>query len=182
VMSAVDSQLRDGRAVTLRQLTESDGEALARFGATLREDDWRYLDIDLQNSATVERLVIAHEAANWRQLVAVVGDEIVGYATVRQLAGWQSHVADIHLVIGEDVRGQGLGMMLARAAIEAGRDLGAAKLILQMVVEEGAGRTIFDHLGFREEGVLVRQARDAEGTEHDLLMLALLLDGESAPV
>jgi RimJ/RimL family protein N-acetyltransferase len=168
--------LRDGRAVVVRVLGGEDSEALERFGARLREDDWRYLDIDLQNPATVERLVRAHEAANWRQLVADAEGELVGYANVRQLAGWKNHVGDIHLVVGEDARGSGLGTALARAVVEAGRELGVAKLMLQMLVEQSAGRTIFDHLGFRQEGVLVRHARDAEGTDHDLLILGLLLD------
>ena len=73
--------------VTVRPLAEDDGDALAAFGSALPEDDWLYLDMDLQSQQTVERLVRAHEATNWRQIVAVIGDEVVGYANVRGLAG-----------------------------------------------------------------------------------------------
>jgi hypothetical protein len=69
----------------IRKLVEDDLPALLAFGTALPKDDWLYLDIDLHTEATIVRLINAVEARNWRQFVAVVGDEIVGYASVRQL-------------------------------------------------------------------------------------------------
>jgi len=173
--SPSEVKLSDGRVVVVRALAEQDGPALTDFGTALRADDWRYLDLDLQNPATAQRLVTAHAATNWRQIVAVVEDRVVGYANVRLLPGWKSHVGDIHLVVDESVRGRGLGLILAEATVGAGKELGVAKLMLEMITEQAAGRKIFERLGFRAEGTLVRHARDDLGVEHDLLLLGLLL-------
>lgn len=162
-------------AVTVRPLAEDDGDALAAFGSTLPEDDWLYLDIDLQSRNTVDRLVRAHAATNWRQVVAVAGAEIVGYANVRTMPGWQSHVGDAHLVISPAQRRRGLGTSLAQAIIVAGAELGVIKLILEMVEEQTAGRQIFERLGFRQEGLLADQARDQHGRTHNLLVLGCRL-------
>jgi RimJ/RimL family protein N-acetyltransferase len=178
--AATTTTLADGRRVLIRPLAEDDEPALTAFGAALRPDDWRYLDLDLQNPAAVARLVMAHAATNWRQLVAVLDEEIVGYANVRLLPGWKSHVGDIHLVVGDAVRGQRLGSLLAEAVVAAGRDLGVAKLVLEMLAEQSAGRTIFERLGFSAEGLLVRHARDGEGRAHDLVLISLLLDDPEA--
>ncbi|MEP6463328.1 MAG: GNAT family N-acetyltransferase [Frankiaceae bacterium] len=159
-------------AVTVRPLAEDDGDALAAFGAALPADDWLYLDIELQNRHAVDRLINAHAATNWRQVVAVVQGEIVGYANVRLLPGWQRHVGDAYLVIGPSQRRRGLGAFLARAIVEAGAELGVGKLILQMLEEQADGRQIFERLGFRQEGLLIDQARDQHGRLHNLLVLA----------
>ncbi len=164
-----------GALASVRPLDASDEPALADFGRSLSRDDWRYLDLDLQNPATVSRLVTAHAAGNWRQLVAVLDDRIVGYATVRQLPGWKSHVGDIHLVVGDDVRGMGVGSLLADAILACSRDLGVEKVMLEMLAEQAAGRAIFEHRGFELEGTLRGHARDESGQLHDLLLLGLTL-------
>ncbi len=173
--AAAELPLPGGPSVTVRPLAEHDEPALAAFGASLSRDDWRYLDLDLQNPATVARLVTAHAAANWRQVVAVAGEEVVGYATVRQLPGWKSHVGDIHLVVSDTVRGQGVGALLADAILHCSRDLGVEKVMLEMLAEQAAGRAIFERRGFALEGTLHGQARDESGAKHDLLLFGLAL-------
>lgn len=168
---SADIRLRDGTAAHLRRLAEDDMDRLSAFGTSLTRDDWLYLDVDMRSPSTLARLVTAYAATTWRQLVAQVEDRIVGYSSVRMLPGWKSHVGDIHLVVADEVRGQGLGTLLARATVDAGRELGVHKLLLEMVAEQSAGRTIFERLGFRVEGRLVSQARDDRGELHDLLVL-----------
>lgn len=165
--------LHDGRVVTIRLLGEHDQAALLGFGSTLPQDDWQYLPEDLQNPDIITRLVNAHAAANWRQIVAVAGDgAIVGYSSVRLLPGWSNHVADIRLIVGCAYRRSGLGTALAPAIFDAARDLGVSKVIVEMLAEQTSGQAIFERLGFHVEGRLSEHARDRFGNRHDLLIMA----------
>lgn len=167
--------LRDGRSVTIRPLAEGDREAMISFGRSLPEDDWLYLELDFHNPNTITRLVNAHAAENWRQMVAVVADEIVGYSNVRLLPGWKNHVGDIHLVVREGWRCHGLGKLLAQAIIDAARDLAATKVIAEMLEEQSGGRAIFERLGFQVEGMLTDHAHDHHGGRHTMLILGYML-------
>jgi RimJ/RimL family protein N-acetyltransferase len=156
----------------MRPLGEDDQAALLAFGAALPQDDLLYLEDDFQNSEIITRLINACLAENWRQIVAVVGDAIVGYSAVRRLPGWSNHVADIILLIDEHWRRSGLGTALAQAIFDAARDVGVNKVIVEMLEEQQAGRAIFERLGFRVEGQLSAHARDRHGRRRNLLILA----------
>jgi len=168
-------------APVVRRLREDDLDALLAFGAALAKDDWLYLDVELQTAATITRLVNAVEARNWRQVVAVDGSTIVGYACVRQLPGWKNHVGDIALVVREDHRRHGVGSALASAVIEAARELPLTKLILEIVEEQLAGRQIFKRLGFRLEGLLEDHAVDYLGNPRNRLLLSYQVPAPAGP-
>jgi ribosomal protein S18 acetylase RimI-like enzyme len=170
----------EGRLL-IRPLREDDYEALLAFGRALPKDDWLYLDVELQTQATIMRLVNAVEARNWRQVVALDGPAIVGYANVRQLPGWKKHVGDIVLVVRDDYRRHGVGTALARAVIGAARELPVCKLILEIVEEQLAGRLIFKRLGFRLEGLLEDQAVDYLGNARNLVLLSYHLPEAPGP-
>jgi len=164
--------LRDGRTVTIRPLGEDDYTALLAFGLALPKDDLLYLENDFQNPDIIRRLVNAAAAENWRQVVALADGTIVGYSAVRRLSGWSSHVADIHLTVGQGWRRSGLGTALAQAIFDSARDLGVSKVIVEMMERQNAGRAIFERLGFRIEGVLSQHARDRHGQQHNLLIFS----------
>ena len=164
----------------IRRLREDDLPKLLAFGAALAKDDWLYLDVNLQTDATIVRLINAVEARNWRQFVAVVGDEIVGYVNVRQLAGWKRHVGDIALVVRADYRRRGIGTALASAVIDAGRELSLHKLIVEVVEEQYGGQLVFVRLGFRCEGLFVNHAIDYLGRPRNLMLLSYELGAEKS--
>ncbi|HMO55879.1 MAG TPA: GNAT family N-acetyltransferase [Roseiflexaceae bacterium] len=173
VEAPVAMTLRDGRRVLIRALGEHDRPALMEFGGALPKDDWIYLEDDLRNPEIITRLVNAHAAENWRQVVAVADNGcIVGYSAVRRLSGWSSHVGDIQLIIDPAWRRQGLGTVLARAICDAARALGVAKVIVEIMAEQVGGHAIFERLGFSVEGTFASHARDRHGHCHDLHVLA----------
>lgn len=169
----VATMLSNGQTVTIRPLTEHDREALLQFGRSLPDDDWLYLETDLHNPDIINRLVNAYAAENWRQFVAVTeSGEIVAYSAVRRLPGWSNHVGDIHLIVHKDYRRCGLGTAMAQTIFEAARDLGIAKVIVEVMQEQTGGIAIFERLGFKIEGTFSHHARDHAGHCHHLYILA----------
>jgi L-amino acid N-acyltransferase YncA len=164
--------LSDGLVATIRPLGEDDRAALLAFGQALPQDDLLYLEDDFQSPEIIARLVNAHQAENWRQLVAEADGEIVGYSAVRRLPGWSSHVADIVLLVSPKYRRAGVGMALAQAIFAAARDLGVSKVIVEMLEEQHSGEAIFERLGFQVEGTLSKHACDRQGHYHNLLILS----------
>jgi L-amino acid N-acyltransferase YncA len=164
--------LPDQRTVTIRPLEENDRSALLAFGRGLPQDDLLYLEDDFTSNEIISRLVNAAAAENWRQIVAIADGQIVGYSSARRLHGWSSHVADLVLVVSKPWRGSGVGRHLAQAIFGAARQLGAAKVIVEMLDDQRGGKMIFERLGFHVEGHLSGHARDRQGNRHDLLILA----------
>lgn len=168
----VTTMLRDGRVVEIRPLDEVDRPALLAFGRALPHGDLLYLEDDLASPEMVERLVNARFAENWRQFVAATGDLIIGYAAVRRLPGWSSHVATVGLIVSAGWRRCGLGTALAQAIVTAACDLHVNKLMFEMLETQIACRAIFDRLGFRVEGTFSNHARDRQGQRHTLIVMA----------
>ena len=81
-------------------------------------------------------------------------------------------MADIVLLVNPAWRRSGLGTLLAQAVFDAARDLGATKVIVEMLEEQRAGRAIFERLGFRVEGTLADHALDRLGRPHNLMILS----------
>jgi RimJ/RimL family protein N-acetyltransferase len=164
--------LRSEQVATIRPLDGGDRQALLDFGRALPQHDLLYLEDDFQSPEIITRLVNAHQAENWRQIVAEADGGIVGYSAARRLTGWSSHVAEITLLVKGDWRRSGLGVALAQAIFDAARDLGATKVIVEMLEQQRSGQAIFERLGFRVEGTLMGHARDRQGQARNLLILA----------
>lgn len=165
--------LKDGRMVMIRPLEETDRDALTSFGASLPRNDVLYLEDDFSNPDIIARLVFASRAENWRQIVAVADDgHIAAYSAAMRLPGWSSHVADIRLIVAPAWRRSGLGTQMAQATVEAARELGVSKVIVDMLAAQTAGQEIFRRLGFAVEGQLARHANDRDGNLHDIVIMS----------
>ena len=165
--------LRGGRQVTIRVLREEDRGALAAFGQSLPKDDLLYLEDDFTNPEIITRYANAARAENWRQIVAVMDDgSIVAWAAALRIPGWSHHVADIRLIVTPACRRSGLGMQLAQTIVEAARELGAAKVTVDMLAAQKGGQEIFRRLGFAVEGQLARHAIDRNGNLQDVVIMS----------
>jgi L-amino acid N-acyltransferase YncA len=166
--------LRDGRKVVIRPLARGDCAALAAFAADLSRGGIQYIPDDFQNPAALARLapVVRHA----RQLVALAGDAIVGYAAVHRLSGESRRVGEVELVVAAGWRNGDLGRALAAALLGAAHELQVAELVVELPEEQVADRMNFERLGFSIEGVLEGQIRDQYGQRANLLVMANQLD------
>ena len=107
-------------------------------------------------------------------MLAWLDNKVVGTsAIVRDRLGWSPHVAEIRLLIGEDVRGLGLGRMLLQHSFTMAVDGGAEKLIARMTPDQKGAIAMFEEMGFRGEALLRDHVRDRNGVAHDLAIFSL---------
>ncbi len=162
--------------VEVLQLQEAHGDALLRFFGGLPEGDLTFIEEEVTDPDVVRSW--ATGKAGGRRWVAVDGDsgEVAGYVAVRPLTGWSSHVGEVRLVVSPTRRGSGLGRQLARLALVSAVGDGLAKLVVEVVAEQGAALALFTDLGFTGEALLRDHVRDREGQLRDLMVLAHHVD------
>jgi ribosomal protein S18 acetylase RimI-like enzyme len=160
--------------VDVVELGTAHSDALVRFFQGLPEGDLTFIEEQVTDPDVVRSWATGSGGA--RRWVAVDGEEVTGYVAVRPLTGWSSHVGEVRLVVSPTRRGTGLGRQLARHALVAAVGDGLAKLVVEVVAEQGAALALFTDLGFTGEALLRDQVRDREGNLRDLMVLAHHVD------
>ena len=164
----------DSAAIAIRAPGRPDEPALARFAAAMPPHDLLFLARDIREPKVLDAWLSAQEQGQIATLVALSGDEVV--ATIAALSdrfSWSPHVWDIRLLVAPDWRGHGLGRKLLDQIITAAISAGATKLTARMTPDQVGAITLFEEGGFRAEALLQGQVRAADGTLHDLAVLAL---------
>ena len=156
------------------ELGTAHSDALVRFFQGLPEGDLTFIEEQVTDPDVVRSW--ASDTSPGGRWVAVDGDEVTGYVAVRPLPGWSDHVGEVRLVVSPTRRGTGLGRRLARHALVSAVGDGLAKLVVEVVAEQGAALALFTDLGFTGEALLRDQVRDREGNLRDLMVLAHHVD------
>lgn len=164
--------LRDGRKVVIRSLEAGDRAALTAFGRALPEYDHQYLADDFLSAGVIARLISMRFAEHWRQLVATSGDAIVAYSAVRRSPSLSSHVGEIQLVVSGGWRRCGLGSALVSALLDTAAELEIRQVIVKILDEQTAGRTIFERLGFHTERMIANHMQNQHGRHHSLRIMS----------
>ena len=100
---------------------------------------------------------------------------IVGEANAH-LAGGR---ADLGMQVAAAYRGLGVGTVLVTAIVDWARANRAHKLTLQVWPHNKDARSLYEHLGFSEEGRLRRHYRRKTGELWDAIVMGLVLDQTS---
>ena len=164
-------RLKD-RTIIFRRLSAAFADAMVRFAQMLPEDDLLFLERDITRQPVVDRWIQEVATGNLVTIVALQDDAIVGYATFdRGNAHWTRHVAELRVVVAESARGLSIGRLLLELVFEMALEEGATKLVARMTPDQLGAQNLFKRLGFEEEAVLRDHALDANGLNHDLLVL-----------
>jgi len=162
-----------GKVVRLRQIEPGDRDRILNFARALPEHDLLFLRRDITQPQEVDSWLADVASGNYSTVVALVGDELVGYATVAQDGmTWTRHVGELRLLVAPALRGVGLGSLLIDQAFAIAKTRGLQKVVAQMTVDQEGAINGFERLGFRKEAVLRRHVIDRNGELHDLQIMA----------
>ena len=165
-------KVKDGR-VTLRHLTPNDRDAALAFARALPAHDLLFLRRDITRPEVIDLWLDGIARGRITSVVAERGGVVQGYATVdRGELSWSPHVGELRVLVGESMRGKGLGHLLTQEAFALALGLGIEKIIAQMTVDQQGARAVFEGMGFRPEALLRDHVKDREGRKYDLLILS----------
>lgn len=103
---------------------------------------------------------LAEAGDETHNLVAVVGDEVVGMFSLHTFTRpRRHHAAAIGLTVHDDWHGRGIGTALMRAGIDlADNWLNLTRLELEVYTDNEAAVRLYERFGFEREGLLRRHA------------------------
>lgn len=160
------------RSVHLRYMEPGDANAMLAFARSLMAHDLLFLPTDITEvegiNAWVDDILTGAVAA----IVAVSGDEIVGFSSVaRSSTRWMRHIGELRVVVGEGARGRQLGRHLTNEAFRVAVDMGVTRMVAQMTLDQIAAIRTFRRMGFTPLALLHDHVIDDDGKRYDLIVM-----------
>src|SRR5688572_16898055 len=115
----------------IRPLTAELKEPLQPFFRRVPEPDHNRFAQDVIGRGAVEGWL---RDTRGRRMVALDGDQVLGYLAVLPLVGWSAHVASLRVVVGPEARGKGAARKPARQGLLTSLEMGLTKTVVEVVV------------------------------------------------
>ncbi len=165
--------LSDQRQVQL-QLMKPGGDVyrLHAFACSLPKDDLQFLRVDITRLMAVTLWAQNIKAGRTITVLAEVGDDVVGYASVHNdQVSWQRHLGELRIQVGPAYRGCGLGGLLGKEIFAIASDLGIEKIVAQMRADQRQAIALVERRGFKHEAVLHDFVIGRDGRKNDLVVM-----------
>jgi L-amino acid N-acyltransferase YncA len=167
--------LRDGARVLLRPLTVADRQALIDLFAVITEEERRYFRTNVMDPEVVGSWVDHLDYDKVLPIVAVIGDRIVGDATLHFHDGPYRHMGELRIFLAKDFRHRGLGVRMLSALIEMAKRRNLFILQVEVVSDQPQIISAFQSVGFVIKSVSQDFFMLPDGELRDLTHLTLRL-------
>jgi L-amino acid N-acyltransferase YncA len=166
--------------ITLRLMEPSDRDQILAFARSLPDHDLLFLRVDITNPKIVDEWVEDMKKDRTITILAESEGKLVGYALLqRDEVSWQRHVGEIRVMLKPELRGFGLGKIMANEVFSIAKDLGLQKMMVQMTTDQRGARGMVEALGFRPEALLADFVMGRDGRTYDLLIMSYDVTGFS---
>jgi L-amino acid N-acyltransferase YncA len=161
-----------GEEIRLRLFGPDDAIKLHEFFLELAPADLLFLQRDVTDARQIDAWLSDVASGRAVTLLAEAEDTLFGEATLyRSQVPWTHHVGTVRVVTALQQRGRGLGRLLLEEVAQLAAAEGVEKLVAEMTVEQTAAHSLFEALGFREEGRYRAYVKDRRGVAHDLVVM-----------
>ncbi|MEI6044738.1 MAG: GNAT family N-acetyltransferase [Chloroflexota bacterium] len=166
-------ELRDKRIVTIRIATREDEERLVLFFLAIPEYERNFLRYDVTDHDGLQGWFAGPSWEDFFPLIAEIEGCIVGVGVLRGYrTPWITHNGEFWMIVSPNLRGFGLGRILANEMFGLATELGMEKLLAEMRADHLFAIKIFKQLGYSEEGMLTNYVKDQDGQTYDLVIMA----------
>ena len=166
--------------ITFRLMEISDRDGILTFARSLPDHDLLFLRIDITEPKVIDEWVENIDKGRTITVIAEGGGEILGYASLhREAVSWRRHVGEIRVMLKPDLRGFGLGKIMANEVFAIAKDLGLQKVMVQMTTDQRGARGMVESLGFQPEALLADFVMARDGRTYDLLIMSYDVTGFS---
>ncbi len=166
--------------ITFRLMETSDRDGILTFSRSLPSHDLLFLRFDITDSKVIDEWVENVGKGRTITVIAEGGGEILGYASLhREEVSWQRHVGEIRVMLKPDLRGFGLGKIMANEVFAIAKDLGLQKVMVRMTTDQRGARGMVESLGFQPEALLADFVMARDGRTYDLLIMSYDVTGFS---
>ncbi len=171
-----EGRTREGLPFVIRPSRDDDAPGLAALIDAVAGEGEYIVAIPgeqetLEQSARLVSIVLEGGLA----LTLEIDDQVAGNLMVSRRSGRHyAHVAEIAIIVSNAYRGAGFGRSMLEMAIAWTRQVGIAKLSLQVFTRNDRAIALYRSLGFVDEGVARGEVRMPAG-DRDLLLMALRL-------
>ena len=165
--------LSDGGRVLLRPLTPEDRQNLIDLYANLNADDLRSLRHDVSNPEVINAWVDELDYDRVLPVLALIGEQIVGNATIHFHQGPARHRAEVRIFLTKDIRRRGLGTRMLLALIDLAKRRNLYLLEAEILADQTNVIKAFRNLGFEKKCTLDDYFMLPDGEFRDVAHLTL---------
>lgn len=167
-----------GEQFTIRLMTEDDRDAMLEFARALPEDDLLFLAIDITKEDAVDDWIRRLNSDILRTILVEKDGKLVGHGSlIKEEQVWTRHLGGMILLLAPEVRGKGLGHVLAGELFSHAGELGLLKVMARMAADQKGAIQVFERLGFKMEALLADCVIDRNDRTHDLIMMSYDVTG-----
>jgi len=168
----------DGTQIKLRLMTAEDKDTVLAFARKLPEDDLLFLSFDITQTRFVEHWIRRIEAGTWFTILVEADDKLVGHGSLMRTEQiWSRHLGEIILLLSPEVRGKGLGNILAGEIFAKAEEWNLMKVVARMAADQKGAIQVFARLGFTAEALLADYVIDRKNRTHDLIAMSYDITG-----
>lgn len=146
--------LPDGARVLLRPLTADDREALASLFSPVSTEDLRYMRHKVNDPVVINKWIDDLDYNKVLPLIAIIGERIVGNATLHFFEGPSRHRAEVRIYLAKEVRRRGVGSRLLMALTDLAKRRNIYMIEAQIISDQATVIKAFQKLGFELKCVI----------------------------